>query len=772
MAVFDASASDDTFEMYDLTLVEVGSYQTQTATVLEYMATDGLTVITLTGSFTYAGGVPTSGTVSRIDFDSRNDGGTDITISFDPSEYPDVMDLVASGDSFWRATLAGADTITPAETGAPGFVPRYYYGDFLNISSGETLIAQNDTLDYAGGGGSFFYYADAGTNSGNLTGGDDSVMFTATQPTGGIYLDVNINSTTGVLVGGDDIIDMTAPSAISTSSSILIFGDANSNFGTLTGGNDTINVRFSANATIYGDANLLTTGTLVGGDDTIYGSIAGTDLLYGDVKTISAGTTFTGGDDTIDGSAGNDTIYGDYETNSGGTIVSGGNDVLNGGSGDDFIYGNEGDDLIDGGQDDDTLDGGAGTDTVSYDASFFGVTVSLALQGSQQDTIGAGLDTLSNFINLTGSNLDDILTGDANDNTIDGGGETGAGPGDDIMGGGAGVDTVSYASSSSGVKVSLATQGVLQDTLGGGFDTLSDFENLTGSGYDDLLFGDSGNNVIDGGLGSDIVSYAFAASGVQVYLTWGNVKGGDGNDTLISIETVTGSSYDDRLIGSSGVNILAGGSGNDIIKSKGGGDQMDGDGGDDSISGGAGVDTINGGTGADVATGSAGNDIISGDAGNDFLYGNGDDDTLNGGADDDKLTGGKGNDTLNGDAGIDRLFGGKGDDTVNGGDGDDYLYGENGLDTLNGGAGNDSLTGGSSADTFVFELAGGYDKIKDWEDGTDQIDLTSFGLTGIADVLAIAFDYSAGVRLEFADGSMLLIENETKSILDAGDFIF
>src|SRR5258708_867459 len=60
---------------------------------------------------------------------------------------------------------------------------------------------------------------------------------------------------------------------------------------------------------------------------------------------------------------------------------------------------------------DDTLNGGAGNDTASYADAGSGVNVSLALQGSAQDTSGAGTDTLSNIENLTGSAFDDTLTG-------------------------------------------------------------------------------------------------------------------------------------------------------------------------------------------------------------------------------------------------------------------------------------------------------------------------------------------------------------------------
>ena len=72
------------------------------------------------------------------------------------------------------------------------------------------------------------------------------------------------------------------------------------------------------------------------------------------------------------------------------------------------------------------LDGGAGTDTASYDAAMTGVTVDLGITGPQE-TFGAGIDTLVNIENLTGSSFDDKLTGDANPNVLSGG------PGNDIL---------------------------------------------------------------------------------------------------------------------------------------------------------------------------------------------------------------------------------------------------------------------------------------------------------------------------------------------------
>src|SRR6185369_16387800 len=109
------------------------------------------------------------------------------------------------------------------------------------------------------------------------------------------------------------------------------------------------------------------------------------------------------------------------------------------------------------------------------------------------------------------------------------------GNGDDILDGGAGIDTASYADAASGVTVSLAEHDA-QDTGGAGSDTLINIENLTGSAFDDTLTGDAnantlsglegddtlqggaGNDTLDGGTGNDTASYQDAAAGVTVSL--------------------------------------------------------------------------------------------------------------------------------------------------------------------------------------------------------------------------------------------------------------
>ena len=264
-------------------------------------------------------------------------------------------------------------------------------------------------------------------------------------------------------------------------------------------------------------------------------------------------------------------------------------------------------------------------------------------------------------------------------------------------------------------------------------------DRLVGGSYNDRLFGLDGNDtliggagpdLLDGGSGTDTVSYYSSLNGVDVDLTrTGSQVGGHAQgDTLVSIENITGSSYDDTLKGDAGVNVIYGGYGADVIVGGGDADELHGQQGDDQI-------TLNGNNG--TAWGDAGNDIITllGDAGAVAHGGNGNDeiDILGNGASafgdggqDTYVINGDNNyvDDLGDDESLDKffingnnnqvfgelgpnsfrlsylshssgnmLFGGPGDDTFeNLGDGDtNTFYGGEGADTITGGVGNDLI---------------------------------------------------------------------------------
>jgi len=85
------------------------------------------------------------------------------------------------------------------------------------------------------------------------------------------------------------------------------------------------------------------------------------------------------------------------------------------------------------------------------------------------------------------------------------------------------------------------------------------------SGHDSFDGGISGDHTFDGGAGDDDVDYHRSAHSVAVNLRTGKANSGGSNDSLTSIENVTGSQFDDNLTGNSQDNHLDGGDGNDTM---------------------------------------------------------------------------------------------------------------------------------------------------------------------------------------------------------------
>lgn len=253
------------------------------------------------------------------------------------------------------------------------------------------------------------------------------------------------------------------------------------------------------------------------------------------------------GDDLLYGFAGDDTLMG-----------RGGDDVLAGHEGDDSLSGGAGDDYLLGGLGDDTIHGGGGVDWAAYEDATGAVSVDLRVSGVQH-TGGAGVDELVSIENLYGSAFNDHLFGD---------------DGKNFLSGGAGSDTI------------------------------------YGHGGDDHLEGGVGNDHLDGGEGYDVVSYDgdFA---VTVSLRHGHahIEGLNGGSlykhTLVSIEDVYGSNFNDHIYGNVETNYLFGRGGADYISS--------GEGGDDFIDAGSGDDfiSLHLAGGHQIVDGGEGNDEIS-----------------------------------------------------------------------------------------------------------------------------------------------------------------
>ena len=376
---------------------------------------------------------------------------------------------------------------------------------------------------------------------------------------------------------------------------------------------------------------------------------------------------------------------------------SAGDDTINGTAASEFLDGGDGNDSITSGGGDDVIMGGSGDDVISLgDGSYtiFG--------GAGDDEIGTG--RIGSAYADSGRG-DDVIFGNAGDDMIVGG------SGDDELHGDEGNDTL----------------------YGGSGDDI-----LRGGAGDDLLYGGTGVDLFDGGEGNDTIRLDFSstqsAPGAIVdlnnqTLNWKSVFP---QETLISIENVTGTSNDDTLIGNEEANILQGLTGNDVIY---------GNGGDDTLyANGTGTNMVYGGTGDDF--------MWSQGTGDDTLHGNEGDDTFRGYRGNNTYDGGEGIDLLDlsntswdinvdlasgvfGTGGnqstltnIENVKGTSGDNQITGNAAANTLEGRHGDDTLRGLGGDDLLIGGAGSDTFVFASGDGHDTVVDFVASEDTIDIS------------------------------------------------
>jgi Ca2+-binding RTX toxin-like protein len=393
------------------------------------------------------------------------------------------------------------------------------------------------------------------------------------------------------------------------------------------------------------------------GNDQLFGGDA-RDELHGDEgnDTLNGGA----GADVLEGGAGNDTIdtgsSGDGFSSFDGDLAWGGSgaDHINGGSGADTLYSDQREDpelgygsfninfpqyyhgpTLDRGSEVDVIVAGDGNDSVSIgygdsadggtESEGFGdrlmVSFAAAPSGITADfrnatlTIGGG--TITGFERIDyveGSQFNDILTFNTHsfdphtsaieisalggDDQVTAGYDTQnvwGGDGNDFIDGSA-SHSLSYLSGGSGNDTLLGSTvgfGIMSTLDGGDGD-----DTIHGGLGNETLRGGAGNDLLDGGAGTDIADFSDATNGVTVSLAITTAQEThQGIDTLVAIENMSGSAFNDTLTGDGNANEIHGGSGDDVLIGGGGNDLLEGGEGDDTLDGRGSATQLVGGNG-------------------------------------------------------------------------------------------------------------------------------------------------------------------------------
>ncbi|MEH2536613.1 MULTISPECIES: beta strand repeat-containing protein [unclassified Bradyrhizobium] len=688
-------------------------------------------------------------------------------------------------DTFNAAGFVGLTGLPGVAAGTSEFEGRG--GDDLVIGA---INAQGQVLTrvaYLGATGAVTVDIAAGTADGDASVGHDTISNISTV-WGSAFNDTLRGSDNAFATfetyegrGGDDYIDgrggydqVTYNNDPTTTSGITVQLAAGTVTGDATVGTDTIrNVEAARgtnfddvfDATGFGGAGALNVGSSgtfndfagAGGNDTVIGN-GNTRLNY----SLAAASVTVDLETSVIGTTNAITVVGIASGATEGTDSLTGVNAVQGSTFADTLLGSSFNNTFIGLGGDDYIDGRGGFDTASYNSlglATAGVSVNFAA-GTVIGDASIGTDTLRSIEAVQGTNFADSfnatgfgLAGALNVSTSSGNFNQfeGLAGNDSITGNG--NTRLMYTNATAGVTVDLAA-GTATGDASVGTDTFTGVNSATGSAFADVLSGSgngenftglAGNDVIDGRGGFDTAIYnGFnTTGGVNIDMASGTVTGDAsvGTDTLLSIESIQGTNFDDIYVatgyGTSGTNVGDNGTFN----------QFQGLAGNDTISGNGNTqiqfNNATGGVNVNLATG-----IVTGDAS-------------------------VGTDTITG--GVNNVFGSSFGDILVGSSANDILNGGNGgNDILNGGGGADNLSGGIGADTFVYGSGGGSDFVSDFNRGQgDRIDVTGVsGIYSLADIQSRATQQGPNTLIDFGNGDTITLANVAVGSLVASDFIF
>lgn len=447
-----------------------------------------------------------------------------------------------------------------------------FLGDYIVAGAGDDLLYGGTSATGVVGGGVDALFGgsgadriEGGVGADRMSGGAGSDWLFYQRSRGGVYVDLALNKADSIgFVINDaygDIIDSFENVAGSQYGDQLVGNDLDNELNGL-GGNDTLSGGAGYNQLRGAEGNDL---YILGvGRDWITDNSGFDTVRFTNASSINFNTNSSSGDPSNDlwndtdmerfeGSAGNDSIILTITGGGAKQLIGGaGNDTLGGRAGDDLLAGDTGNDSLRGeagrdtllgGTGNDTISGGVGVDTASF-ASHFGAVsggwtidlnnANLRIQTARTTHLVAGvnvveMDLLFGIENAIGSAGNDVFKLGLF-NTITGG---------------AGTDTVYFASTGLGTVATAADDYVL---LGQG----TSFSASTSYAF-------SGVEIFHTGIGQDTVQGSSAA----------DVAFGDaGNDYLY------GQGGNDRLYGGTEIDVLAGGFGRDTLSGGSGADRF------------------------------------------------------------------------------------------------------------------------------------------------------------------------------------------------------
>ena len=578
----------------------------------------------------------------------------------------------------------------------------------------------NEKVDISANGGRVRFVRDVANITMDLNG-VENIQFNALGGADNIV--VNDLSGTDVKKVAIDLAAANSTSGDGQPDQVTVNGTAGDDVIKVTGNGGVVSVNgLPAKVTIANaeSANDMLTVNGLGGNDTIDASALKAGLIN---LLIDGGD----GDDTITGSAGDDTVVGGR-----------GNDVAFLGKGDDTFVWNPGDGS-------DTVEGQAGNDTLLFNGANVAENIDISANGGRvrffRDVANITMD-----LNKV-ETIDFHALGGADNVTVN-----------DLSG----TDVTN-------VKVDLAAAG-------GGGDGAADTITINGTAGDDVITIANNNGVVTvSGLASTVTITGFEAANDRIVI---NGLGGDdvieasGLGTAMQL-TENGGDGNDVLIGSAGNDTLTGGAGDDVLIGGAGQDTLDGGPGDNILIQDARVGAL---APSDPQTGQP--TEFAGTDGNDQIKVG----LVNGGVQITGLASPVSFDSASAPNAI-AITGGAGDDIIDASTMTSpsmqfILIGGAGNDMLHGGQGNDLLLGGAGSDRFQFSGLNGTDRIADFQQGVDKIDITGYGaaLGSFSDLAGHIAQVGADVQVDLGakvtGAGMIVLQNTQLAAIGASDFTF